>query len=63
MTTKQAFKHLTNKRGWYALAGINKDTARSLKRHFKEDKMSESKQSEILKAAGYKLVPAKWTVK
>lgn len=55
MKTETAFKHLTSQRGWYSLCGINPDTARSLKRHFNDGKLSTDKQFELLKAAGYKV--------
>lgn len=65
MTTKQAFKHLTNQRGWFNQLKnpIHPDTARSLKRNFNEDKLSEEKMTELLKDAGYKFTPANWEIK
>ncbi len=61
MTTKKAFQHLTSQRAWYKLCGINKDTARSLKRHSKNDGVSDEKMGSLLKSAGYKHTPSKWT--
>ena len=63
MTTKKAFKHLTSQRGWYKLCDVNKDTARSLKRHSINNKVSEERMSELLKSAGYKNTPSLWTCK
>jgi endonuclease IV len=63
MTTKKAFKHLTSQKVWYKLCDINYGTARSLKRHFNNGKISEEKMCELLKKAGYKNIPAIWSCK
>lgn len=61
LTTSEAFRHLSEQRGWYKKAGLHKDTARSFKRHFKEGNLGEWRMSEILKAAGYIVQPAVWS--
>lgn len=53
MTTNEAFEHLTSQREWYKLCSINGDTARSLKRHYHDGKISTDKIYQLLQSAGY----------
>jgi len=60
MTTKEAFTQLTSKRAWYKLCGLAPANARSLKRHFKDGKLSEEYIRKLLKSAGYSNIPESW---
>lgn len=60
MTTQEAFKQLVSQRGWYKLAEIDPNTARSLKKHFNDSKISLDKMEQILVCAGYKKIPENW---
>lgn len=60
MTTSEAFKHLTSQRAWYKLCGLAPANARSLKRHFKDGKISEERIRNILKLASYSSIPESW---
>lgn len=63
MTTKEAFTQLINTDNWHEKAGINYNTARTLKKRFLDGKLiSLEKMEEILEKAGYKVVQEKkWT--
>lgn len=62
MNTREAFEKLTDKRGWYALCGIDDTNARSLKHLFKRRKLSLDKMEALLFAAGGKKKPEAWSL-
>lgn len=60
MTTKEAFKHMTNQRGWYKLCGINPIAARSIKMRYESGGVTDDKIRELLLSANYALKPEVW---
>lgn len=62
MKINTAFEHLIEKRGWYKICDIKPETARSLKRNYKEGRISTEKMRQLLNAAGYSFSPEKWRV-
>ncbi len=54
LTTKEAFTQLTSTKGWYKIVGMNVNTARSHKRHFKDGTISLTTVFKLLEKAGYK---------
>lgn len=58
-TTREAFESLTNQRNWYEGLGVNASSARSLKKYYAENRLSEAKMEEMLHAAGYRVIQEK----
>ncbi|WP_374949625.1 hypothetical protein [Mucilaginibacter sp.] len=60
MTTKEAFADLLSRKAWYKNTGINKNTADSLTKRFKDGVfISEPKMDEVLTTAGYQVIQEK----
>lgn len=64
LTIHEGFTHLTNQIQWYLKCRNNNkaippSTGRSLKKMFNEGKLSESKMIELLRSAGYVIIPPK----
>lgn len=62
MTTKEAFKHLSDQRGWYKMAGITINQASSIKYEYNHGLITDEHISKLLANAGYKVQPAIWDV-
>jgi len=63
MTTDSLFNTVTSKTGWYTALGFSKQYASNLKSDFRNGKLSEEKQKEILILLGYKVkTPMIWDV-
>ncbi len=64
ITIHEGFKHLTNQRGWYKKCrndnkALKVSTANSFKKLFKDGSLSDSKIIELLRSAGYVIIPPK----
>lgn len=53
MTIEEGFKLLTDQYGWYSKAGLNQNSARTLKKRFKKGKLDLREMIDVLKAARY----------
>lgn len=53
MTTKETFKAIISRRGWYQDIDIPVNTAKSLAKRFRENQLSLDKIEEIIQKAGY----------
>jgi hypothetical protein len=62
MTTREAFESLIKQPAWYKLCNVHPDTARSIKYQYKKNKVSIDAMEKMIKAAGGKKVPEKWSM-
>lgn len=53
MTTKETFKAIISRRGWYQDLDIPVNTAKSLAKRFRDNQLSLDKIEEIIQKAGY----------
>lgn len=56
LTTKKAFKELTDKRAWYKPLGYTESKASSLKNRFKRGDLTTDAMEQVLKDAGFEVV-------